>query len=144
MRGTLTAPAPPTAPGPGRVVVAAAIIRDGLLLAAQRAAPADLVGRWELPGGKVEPGETQVDAVVRECREELGVTVHATAELARVGLAPGLELALHPARLVTGDPRCGPDHLALRWVRADEFDALDWLPADRALLPALRDLLRPG
>ena len=58
-----------------RIVVGAAIVHDGRLLAARRSAPADLAGGWELPGGKVEPGESEADALVRECREELGVAV---------------------------------------------------------------------
>src|SRR5690606_41296970 len=53
----------------------AAIVRAGRLLAQQRGYPDHLAGQWELPGGRVEPGETEVDALVRECVEELGVQV---------------------------------------------------------------------
>ena len=60
--------------GPGEVV-AAALFRNGRLLLAQRTGPAELAGLWELPGGKVEPGETVEDALRRELREELGVDV---------------------------------------------------------------------
>ena len=55
------------------VVVAAAIVRDGRVLAARRTQPANVAGRWELPGGKVDPGETPEQALVRELREELGI-----------------------------------------------------------------------
>jgi 8-oxo-dGTP diphosphatase len=58
-----------------RVVVGAAILRHGRVLAARRTAPAELACGWELPGGKVEPGETAEEAVVREIREELGCEV---------------------------------------------------------------------
>ena len=58
-----------------QTVVGAAIIRDGRVLAARRTAPPEAAGRWELPGGKVEPGEHRDGALVREIREELGVTV---------------------------------------------------------------------
>src|SRR6266545_5054036 len=57
------------------VVVGAAILDGGRLLAAQRGEPPALAGGWELPGGKVEPGESEEDALVRECREELGVEI---------------------------------------------------------------------
>ncbi|MCL2732926.1 MAG: NUDIX domain-containing protein, partial [Actinomycetia bacterium] len=58
-----------------RVVVGGAVLDRGRLLAARRTAPPELAGQWELPGGKVEPGERDEDALVRELREELGVTV---------------------------------------------------------------------
>jgi 8-oxo-dGTP diphosphatase len=56
-----------------RVVVAGAVYDQGRLLAARRSAPPELAGRWELPGGKLEPGESGEQALVRELREELGV-----------------------------------------------------------------------
>jgi len=58
-----------------RVVVGAAIIAHGRVLACARAAPPEVAGRWEFPGGKVEPGESEVAALVRECAEELAVRV---------------------------------------------------------------------
>ena len=57
------------------IVVAAAIERDGRYLAARRTRPTDVAGLWEFPGGKVEPGETEEEALVREIREELGVEI---------------------------------------------------------------------
>ena len=64
------------------MIVAAAIVHDGRVLACERAAPPEVAGRWEFPGGKVEPGETDAQALARECAEELGVRV---AVGARVG-----------------------------------------------------------
>src|SRR5262245_47078389 len=58
-----------------RVVVAAVIERDGLILAARRTGPPELAGQWEFPGGKAEPGENDIAALERECREELGVRI---------------------------------------------------------------------
>ena len=58
-----------------RVIVAAVIITDGRVLACERSAPPEVAGRWEFPGGKVEPGETDPQALARECAEELGVRV---------------------------------------------------------------------
>lgn len=124
------------------VVVAGALIEQGMLLVAQRVRPPELAGRWELPGGKVAPGESDADALARELREELGIDV-------AVGSRLGADVALNPtttlrAYLVTRtDGVAHPhDHRALRWVGGDDLDGLGWVPADRAWLPELSALLR--
>lgn len=124
-------------------MVAAAIIRDGLLLAQQRAYPSHSAGKWELPGGRVEHGESEPEALARECLEELGVVVEIGV---RVG--PSVELGhrghlrAYTARLSAGQPEPRVlEHQALRWVSVGELDGLDWLSADLELLPALRALL---
>ncbi|BBF99896.1 MULTISPECIES: NUDIX domain-containing protein [Pseudonocardia] len=124
-------------------VVGAAIVRDGRLLAAQRSYPAELAGRWELPGGGVEPGETEADAVARECAEELDARV-VTGERLGTDLPIGRRvLRIHTARLLPGSPEPQPrEHRALRWVGAREIATLGWLDADRAVLGELVDLLR--
>ena len=66
---------PPPAGTPRRVVVGAAILHEGRLLAARRRPPSRLAGGWELPGGKVEDGESDESAIIREIREELGVEI---------------------------------------------------------------------
>ncbi len=128
------------------VIVGAAIVRGGALLAQQRAYPADAAGLWELPGGRVEPGETDVAAVVRECREELGVEVAAGPPLGPdVALPKDRLLRIYRAALV--DPGAVPhphDHADLRWLKAGQLGSVEWLPADRVLLPALRQALRTG
>ncbi|HEY1969921.1 MAG TPA: NUDIX domain-containing protein [Pseudonocardia sp.] len=126
-----------------RVVVGAAIVRDGRLLAQCRAQPVELAGRWELPGGRVEPGESEPAALYRECLEELGALI---AVLGRVGpdlpLSETSVLRVYRARLVTDSAEPRPvEHAELRWVAAAELPTLDWLDADRELLPALADLL---
>ncbi|MFF9346194.1 (deoxy)nucleoside triphosphate pyrophosphohydrolase [Streptomyces sp. NPDC014734] len=123
-----------------RVVVAGAVYDRGRLLAARRSAPPELAGRWELPGGKVEPGESDEQALVRELREELGVEV---APLARIPgewpLKPGYVLRVWTARLVSGVPAPLEDHDQLRWLGPDEIDVVDWLEQD---LPAVAEAMR--
>ena len=120
------------------LVVAAAIVRDGRLLAARRRRPDRLAGRWELPGGKVEPGESPVEACVRECREELGVGIEVVRRLGpELPISPELGLWVYEARLASGEPTSSTDHDALRWLSAKELCDLDWLDPDRPLLPLL-------
>lgn len=125
------------------IVVGAALVRDGMLLAQQRAYPAAAAGLWELPGGRVEPGESEVDAVRRECVEELDVAV---AVGARVGpdvpLPGGGILRIYAATPANGSGEPRPvEHRALRWLRPDDVAGLAWLPADLVLVPALIDLV---
>jgi 8-oxo-dGTP diphosphatase len=124
------------------VVVGAALVREGRLLAARRTAPPDAAGRWELPGGKVDPGETADVAVVREVTEELGC--EAAVEHWLEGGEPIGEDALllvAVCRLVGGEPRAGDSHDDLRWLGPDELDDVDWLEPDRPFLPAVREVL---
>lgn len=126
-----------------RIVVATAIVRNGQVLAQQRAFPDDHAGRWEFPGGRVEPGESEKDAVVRECREELGVEVVAGEHVGPdVPLRNEMVLRLYSATLENDVEPVAVEHSAVKWVGADEFDGLPWLEADLVFLPALRDLLR--
>ena len=129
-----------TVPAP-RVVVGAAVIRDRRVLAARRTFPADAAGRWEFPGGKVEPGEAPEEAAVREVDEELRCRVEVTGWLAgQVPIGDSLTLAVAIARLVEGDP-APVEHDLVRWLAADELGDVDWLEADRPFLAELRDLL---
>jgi 8-oxo-dGTP diphosphatase len=120
-------------------VVAAAVIHQGRLLVAQRGPGQSQAGRWELPGGKVEPGETDAEALVRELMEELGIEVVAGPHLAESPFTVGdrrLRLVAMAARWVAGDLR-PVEHAALSWVDAAGIWALDWCPADLPLLPAV-------
>ncbi len=121
-----------------KLVVAAAIISAGRLLAAERSAPPELAGQWELPGGKVEEGEDPVDALRREIREELGVEI-VVGQLLAGGL-PGGDwpvLAGHVMRvwlcelaLGEAEPQPLQDHARLAWVPLDQLSTVPWLAPD--------------
>jgi 8-oxo-dGTP diphosphatase len=121
-------------------VVGAAIIHDGYVLAARRALPGPLAGGWEFPGGKVESGESDVVALTRECREELGVTIEVGERLGAV-TNESIRLTLYAATLVEGQPEPLEDHDEFRWLGVAELDDVAWLPIDLALLPQVRALL---
>jgi 8-oxo-dGTP diphosphatase len=126
-----------------KVIVAAVIITEGRVLACERSAPPEVAGRWEFPGGKVEAGETDEQALARECAEELGVRV---AVGARVGpdvpLAHGRAvLRVYAARLLDGDRPQALEHTSMRWLSADELDTVHWLPADKPIVAELPGLL---
>ncbi|OPG08891.1 DNA mismatch repair protein MutT [Streptomyces sp. GKU 895] len=122
------------------VVVGAALLDADRLLAARRSAPPELAGRWELPGGKVEPGETPEAALVRELREELGVETEAGERVpGEWPLKPPYVLQVWTARLLPGSPDPKPlqDHDELRWLSRDELWDVPWLHQD---VPAVREV----
>lgn len=124
-------------------VVGAALLRDDppRVLAAQRADPPELAGRWEFPGGKVDAGEDDPTALARELREELGIR-------AEVGERVGPDLDLRGTAVLrvylarTADEPQALEHRALRWLTADELRDVDWLDVDLPVVDALEGLLR--
>jgi 8-oxo-dGTP diphosphatase len=117
-----------------RIVVAAAIVLDGRVLGARRTAPPALAGQWELPGGKVEPGESERDALVRECREELGMEVAVGELLGTSEIGPDLLLRVYLTEHLIGFPEPRLDHDETRWFEAGQLDSVQWLAADVPLL----------
>jgi 8-oxo-dGTP diphosphatase len=126
-----------------RVVVGAAIISAGRVLACARSGPPEVAGKFEFPGGKVERGEPETAAVARECAEELGITVEVGARVgADVPLGNGWAvLRVYLAKLVGDAPPQALEHRELRWLAVTELDSVAWLPADVPIVAALRDLM---
>ena len=123
-------------------MVGAVIIDRGRVLAARRTRPLSLAGRWEFPGGKVEPGEDPTAALQREIAEELDLSITVGVELPGPGdgwpISPAYVLRLFSCT-VSGDraATAGPDHDQFRWLGPTELDSVTWLPADRQALSAV-------
>ncbi|MEZ5552364.1 MAG: (deoxy)nucleoside triphosphate pyrophosphohydrolase [Pseudomonadales bacterium] len=126
-------------------VVCAIIERDGKILVAKRPSDKSMGGKWELPGGKIEPGEDPQAAIAREIREELGCGLAVLAELAphehqyadfAIRLIPLL------CRTTDGDPK-PLEHEEILWAGREELMRLDWAEADIPVVMAYLDSI-PG
>lgn len=124
----------------------AAVLRDlpsrgRCVLASRRTEPPRLAGLWEFPGGKVEAGESDEQALVRELREELRVEVSVGERLGGdLLIGQTAVLRVYLCRLVSGEPAL-VDHDAHRWLTADELRDVPWIPVDLPLVERLRPLL---
>ncbi|MCC5889917.1 MAG: (deoxy)nucleoside triphosphate pyrophosphohydrolase [Alkalibacterium sp.] len=125
-------------------VVGAIIIEDGKILCAQRGNEKALPNLWEFPGGKIETGETAIEALERELKEELKieVTVHPemfeeTAYLYDFG---EVVLTTFICYLEKGEPVL-TEHHQVKWVTPEDLDQLTWAPAD---IPAVHKLMEKG
>ena len=127
------------------VVACALVDADRRVLIAQRPAGKQLAGLWEFPGGKLEPGETPEEALIRELEEELGVSTK-TACLAPLTFASHsyesfhLLMPLFVCRKWQGTP-VAREHTALKWVRPQALRDSPMPPADAPLIAPLSDLL---
>ncbi len=122
-------------------VVAALIWQGERFLACQRPPHKARGLLWEFVGGKVEPGETREQALIRECREELDVTVRVGGifmELVHEYPDLTVHLTLFHAGIAEGTPRL-LEHQALRWLTVEEMDQYPFCPADQAILTRLRE-----
>jgi 8-oxo-dGTP diphosphatase len=121
-------------------VVAGVLWQDGLCLVARRPEGKPLAGAWEFPGGKAEPGETLGDALVRELREEVGVTAREFEPFARCdAVSAGRPITLHffHVRAFSGAPQ-PMEGQALSWKRPCEMDAGLFLETNRGVVETLQ------
>ena len=122
------------------VEVVAAIIRDGERIFATQRGYGDFAGGWEFPGGKVEPGETPEDAIVREIHEELEATIAVDGFLTQVDYDyPTFHLSMrcYWAHVAEGSLEL-LEHSAAKWLTLDALDTVGWLPADIQVVDAIR------
>jgi 8-oxo-dGTP diphosphatase len=127
------------------VVAAALYDAQGRVLIAQRPQGKHQAGRWEFPGGKVAPGESEGQALARELNEELGIEVTASRPFMRLEHSypdRSVELSMWIVERFAGAPR-GLDGQKLRWVAPADLVHADVLEADRPFVEALRDLPPP-
>lgn len=123
-------------------VVAALIEQEGKLLIAQRGGNDSFAGKWEFPGGKVQEGESDAQALIREIREELAVEVRVGAmEFENEHDYPGfsVHLLFYRCEIAAGTIADSKDHQRLEWVSRHELERFDFLAAD---LPLLRHFSR--
>lgn len=134
-----------------REVVSVALVDDlerpRRLLAARRTEPPALAGGWEFPGGKVDPGETPLEAVHREVREELGIQVVLGQQVpgplpgGRWPLGDHFAMTVWMAQVTIGEPAPLEDHDQLRWVSKADLYAVAWLPADLPVVDVIGGFL---
>lgn len=122
-----------------RIEVVAAVIKKGDRIFATQRGYGDFKDRWEFPGGKVERGETPQEALEREIREELCAEINIESYVDTVECDyPTFHLTMHCfICTLKSESLHLNEHEAARWLSKEDIDALDWLPADRALLPQI-------
>lgn len=125
-------------------VVGAVILKDGLILCAQRWSDSSMPGLWEFPGGKIESGESKQVALKREISEELECTIEVGPEVVTTlheSEHGSVTLTTFYCTIVEGTPRL-TEHSSLTWLRPEELDTLEWTPADLASVAQIRSELK--
>lgn len=121
-------------------VTAAVLEKDGKYIIAQRKRSDPLSGKWEFPGGKIEPGETPEECLARELKEELGIAVavdeHLGSHIHHYDHI-SIELMAYRATWVSGAITM-KDHNDYRWVSADNLDEFEFSPADMPFVEMLK------
>ncbi len=121
-------------------VAAALIWKNGKILICQRPPHKGNALLWEFVGGKLEKGETHADALIRECREELAVTVKVNepfCEIVHTYPDITVHLTLYNAEILSGEPKL-IEHNDLKWITADEIDCYEFCPADVEILERIK------
>jgi 8-oxo-dGTP diphosphatase len=128
------------------IEVVAAVIHDGDRIFATQRGYGEFKDGWEFPGGKMEPGETPQQALVREIREELDTEIQVGQLLETVEYDyPDFHLTMHCFWCtVTSGELVLKEHEASKWLAKSELDSVDWLPADLGLIEKLGKILKGG
>ena len=125
------------------VHVVAAVIRDGDKILATQRGYGDYKDSWEFPGGKIEPGETPQQALLREIKEELDTEIAVGNDITTVEYDyPTFHLRMQCfwCTIVEGTPVL-KEHEAAKWLSAEQLDGVAWLPADLNVIPHVKDIL---
>ena len=124
-----------------QIEVVAAVIRRGEAVFATQRGYGDFKDWWEFPGGKIEPGETAEEALMREIREELDAEIRVERLLKTIEWDyPAFHLTLHCfICTLTSEALHLNEHEAAAWLRKEDLRAIRWLPADLQLLPLLEE-----
>lgn len=123
--------------------VTAAVIRNGNQIFATERGHGEFIHYWEFPGGKVEPGETSEEALLREVREELGIPVQIDSHLMTIEYDyPDFHLSMdcYLCSLMGETPKL-LEHLQSKWLTRETLYSVRWLPADADLIRKLESLL---
>jgi 8-oxo-dGTP diphosphatase len=116
---------------------AVAVERDGKVLMLRRGATAPwMPGKWNLPGGTVDPGENEKQTAAREAEEEVGIVVSNLKLLRKEYAAGGVVHVFHTTTF-KGEPKAGWENPILRWVPKEKVAALDLVPGIRKALQSL-------
>lgn len=119
-------------------VVAAVLVDDGKILATQRGY-GEFEGKWEFPGGKIEPGEAPEAALAREIHEEMAADIVVERSLCTVEYDyPKFHLRMQCFVCTLASKFELLEHHAAKWVGAADIDTLDWLPADDEVIQAIK------
>jgi mutator protein MutT len=118
------------------IKVTAAVIRDGeKVLICKRPAGKRHGGLWEFPGGKVEPGETLFDCIIRECREELSITLRPIKTITAIENG-GYEITFIECEIASGVLTLN-EHEEFRWISTADTAGLEFCPTDKQALAAI-------
>lgn len=123
-------------------VVAAIIKKDDTILATRRGY-GEFINMWEFPGGKMEIGETREEALIREIKEELSISITVDTFVTTIDYDyPAFHLTMH-CFLCTQSMGTLTlnEHNDAKWIHKSELNELDWLPADLAILEILKEYL---
>lgn len=125
-------------------VLAAVISKGGRYLVGRRAVHKRHGSLWEFPGGKIEPGESDLDAARRELREELGVEVQAVLRALFISRDDNSDFLIEfVPTVITGEPQA-IEHSALSWATESELTTMDLAPSDRRFVEFLRGFRKTG